>query len=176
MKKIIAFAGSKSKNSINKQLITYAAGMFTDEEVTILDLNDFNIPMYSIDTETDNGFPEDAKKFLEIIQSADGVMLSLAEHNGAYTAAFKSLLDWLSRMEKNIWGSKPMLLMATSPGSRGGQFVLEMAGSRMPILGAHIVDTFSLPTFYDNFSKGQITNPELSNKLNDAIAKFKNVL
>lgn len=176
MKKIIAFAGSNSKNSINKQLITYASGMIADEEVTILDLNDFDIPIYSIDTETDNGFPEDAEKFLEIIQSADGIMLSLAEHNGAYTAAFKNLLDWLSRIDSNVWANKPMLLMATSPGARGGKFVLDMAESRMPILGAHVVEVFSLPSFYDNFSEGQISDTSLNQTLTEAISNFKNAI
>jgi chromate reductase len=39
--KIIAFAGSNSRNSINKKLVTYASTLFTGAQVEILDLNDF---------------------------------------------------------------------------------------------------------------------------------------
>ena len=37
MKKIIAFGGSSSRNSINKQLATYTANLFQNAEVEILD-------------------------------------------------------------------------------------------------------------------------------------------
>ena len=40
MKKIIAFGGSTSQTSINKQLATYAAHLFSNAEVEVLDLND----------------------------------------------------------------------------------------------------------------------------------------
>ena len=51
MKKIIAFAGSSSRNSINKQLATYAANLFQNVEVEILDLNDYEMPVFSVDKE-----------------------------------------------------------------------------------------------------------------------------
>ena len=56
--------------------------------------------------------------------------------------------------------------MATSPGARGGGFVLEMAKSRFPIHKADLVATFSLPSFNDNFDeKKGITNKDLKNDL-----------
>ena len=48
-KKIIAFGGSSSKNSINKQLATYAAHLFQNVEVEVLDLNDYEMPLFSVD-------------------------------------------------------------------------------------------------------------------------------
>ena len=39
--KILAFAASSSKNSINKKLVTFATTFFTNEDIEILDLNDF---------------------------------------------------------------------------------------------------------------------------------------
>ena len=41
MKNILAFAGSNSKNSINKRLATYAAQQMENVDTTIIDLNDF---------------------------------------------------------------------------------------------------------------------------------------
>ena len=49
--KIVAFAGSNSTTSINKQLVTYASSLLTDRDVEILDFNDYYIPTYSIDIE-----------------------------------------------------------------------------------------------------------------------------
>ena len=176
MKKIIAFAGSNSKNSINKQLVTYASSLLDNIGVNILDLNDFELPIYGVDLEIEHGIPDNAHKFLDIIKASDGILISLAEHNGAYTAVFKNLLDWMSRIESKTFFGKPMLLMATSPGGRGGASVLEMAQSRFPYHDANIVSVFSLPFFGDNFIDGRISNKALDNDLKQALLKFRNTL
>ena len=100
MKKIVAFGASSSKKSINKQFASYAASLISDADSIIIDLNDFEMPIYSIDYENDKGIPEKAFKFKEIIKSADGIIISFAEHNSVYTAAFKNIFDWISRIEK----------------------------------------------------------------------------
>lgn len=168
MKRIVAFAGSNSKTSINKQLAAYAGSILNEADVTILDLNDYVMPLYSIDLENENGIPENVKKFLEEVQSSDAIILSLAEHNGAYSAAFKNVFDWMSRIDGKLWKEIPMLLMATSPGGRGGASVLEIAKGRFPYMGGNIVSSFSLPNFYDNFKDGSIVDEALNNQLKDA--------
>ena len=172
MKHIIAFAGSNSKNSINKKLATYAANQINDVQAEILDLNDFELPLYGIDYEIEHGIPDNAKLFLEKIKASDGIILSLAEHNGAYATVFKNIFDWMSRIDGKLWNNKPMLLMATSPGGRGGSSVLEIAKGRFPYMGGNIVGDFSLPSFNDNFKDGKIVNEELKNTLNEVINKF----
>jgi NAD(P)H-dependent FMN reductase len=102
---------------------------------------------------------------LEIIKSTDGIVLSLAEHNGTYATVFKNLFDWMSRIDGKLWSDKPMLLMATSPGARGGATGLEIAQGRFGYMGGNIVGSFSLPSFGENFSDGKITNAELNNQL-----------
>ncbi len=176
MKNIIAFAGSNSKESINKQLAIYASTLVENVEVTTLDLNDFELPLYGMDYENDNGIPQKAHKFLEIIKSTDGIILSLAEHNGAYATVFKNLFDWMSRIDGKLWSDKPMLLMATSPGARGGATVLEIAKGRFQFMGGNIVTDYSFPSFGDNFSEGKITNSELNDKLLNEVGKFKKAL
>ncbi|GAA4898494.1 NAD(P)H-dependent oxidoreductase [Flaviramulus aquimarinus] len=176
MKKILAFAGSNSKTSINKQLAIYAASLVENTEVNILDLNDFDLPVYGIDLENEKGIPDNAYAFLEQIKAADGIVLSLAEHNGAYASVFKNIFDWMSRIDGKLWSDKPMLLMATSPGGRGGASVLEVAKARFPYMGGHIVATFSLPSFQDHFSNGKLTDEAFHATLNKAIEAFKKVL
>lgn len=169
--KIIAFGASPSKNSINKKLATYAASLFANAEVEILDLNNFQMPLFTVDLEAEIGQHELAKAFLAKIQSADFLVVSLAENNGNYSAAFKNIFDWCSRIDVKIFQEKPMLLMATSPGGRGGASVLEIAKTAFPRYGADIKATFSLPSFNANFDieKLEISNPELNNQLKEII-------
>lgn len=166
MKKIIALGASSSKNSINKQLAIYVANLFQNSTVEILDLNNYEMPIYSVDQEKENGIPAMAQEFFAKIGSADVIVLSLAEHNGAYSSAFKNVLDWASRINAKTFQQKPMLLLSTSPGPRGGSTVLEIAKNRFPFQGADLKASFSLPSFNDNFdSENGITNPELKSEL-----------
>ncbi|WP_040249349.1 NADPH-dependent FMN reductase [Psychroserpens mesophilus] len=176
MKHIIAFGGSNSKNSINKQLAIYAASLIDDAKVTILDLNDFELPIYGIDFEIEHGIPDTAFQFIDHIKSSDGIIISLAEHNGAYSTAFKNLFDWMSRAEQKTFFKKPMLLMATSPGARGGQSVLGMANDRFPRHDAEITGMFSLPSFGTNFQDGKIINEDLNNQLLNQVKQFQDKL
>ena len=176
MKKIVAFAGSNSKNSINKQLVTYTSTKVTDAETVVLDLNDYELPIYGIDHETAHGIPENAKKFLKTIQLADGIILSLAEHNGAYSTVFKNIFDWMSRIDGKVWNGVPMLLMATSPGARGGASVLEIAKNRFPFMGGNIVAEFSFPSFNDNFKEGNVIHENLNDDLKLAVKTFEDSL
>ena len=172
--KIIAFAGSPSKNSINKKLATYAAHLFENADVEVLDLNDFQMPLFSVDIEKIIGQHELAKAFLAKIATADILVVSLAENNGNYAAAFKNVFDWCSRITAKVFQEMPMLLMATSPGARGGASVLEIAKNAFPFYGGNLKATFSLPSFDANFDviNGEISNPELDNYLKDIIKNF----
>jgi len=165
MKKVITLGGSSSKNSINKQLAEYIGDEMEGVRVIKLDLNDYQLPLYSIDIENEQGFPSDLQDLNEKVIEADGIVISLAEHNGAYSAAFKNAFDWLSRIEGKVWRNKPMLLLSTSPGPRGGQSVMDLALGRFPFNGGQIVGSMTFPSFYENFKEGTVTNKELKLKL-----------
>jgi len=125
--KLLAFAASSSRNSINKQLVTYAAGLVEGASPEVLDLNDYELPLFSVDREKQLGKPDLAKAFLRKIALSDAVIISFAEHNGSYSAAYKNLFDWCSRIGPNVFQDKPMVLLSTSPGARGGASVLAAA-------------------------------------------------
>ncbi|MCF6128373.1 NAD(P)H-dependent oxidoreductase [Flavobacterium sp. AS60] len=167
MKKLLAFGASNSSDSINKQLAKYAASLFSNAIVDLLDLNDYEMPIYSKDREKENGIPQLAHDFYKKIGDADLVLISFAENNGNYTTAFKNILDWMSRINGKTFQEKPMLLLATSPGARGGSSVLDIAVKRMPFQGGVVKGSFSLPSFNENFNveKGIISNDELNNQL-----------
>lgn len=135
--------------------------MVADEKV-LLDLNDFPLPIYSIDLEKSSGIPQAAHDFLRHLDSADLILISLAEHNGSYTAVFKNLFDWISRIRSKCFENKRMILLSTSPGARGGRGVMDAALVRFPIHGADILGHLCLPKFYENFDANQgILNEDL---------------
>ena len=174
MKKIIAFGASSSKASINKQLATYVANEFADVAVEILDLNAYEMPIFSVDKQQENGIPKLAQDFYEKLGSADLIVISFAEHNGAYSSAFKNILDWTSRISANTFQGKPMFLLATSPGPRGGSTVLEIAKNRFPFQGGIVKGSFSLPNFNNNFDAERgITNLEFKNQLTEIIESIE---
>lgn len=173
MKKVITIGGSNSKNSINKTFASYAANQMQNIEVEVLDLNDFELPVYGIDLEEKIGIPENAIRLNTILESADGFVISLAEHNGSYTAYFKNILDWLSRIDIKIWKDKPILLLATSPGPRGGRIILQSVKDYFPFLGGKVVAEFSLPNFYDNFADNSILDKEQNQSLTQKISLFE---
>lgn len=173
MKNIIAIGGSNSKNSINKTLATYAANLITSATTTVVDLNDFELPLYSIDTETEQGIPEEAVRLNRTIESADAIVISLAEHNGSYAVGFKNAFDWLSRIHKEVWKNKPMLLLSTSPGGRGGATVLQAAKTTFPHLGGNIIADLAIPSFHTNFVDGKIINEEIMSILNTKINEIE---
>jgi len=176
-KKIVAFGASSSKQSINKKLATYAASQVEGAEVRILDLNDFEMPIFSVDREKGNGIPDLAHQFKSHLKWADGIIISFAEHNGAYSAAFKNIMDWISRADKDTWESKPMFLMATSPGKRGGATVLEIAVNKFKFMNPNTIVHFSLPSFYENFSdKKGIVEPAYAEKFEDQLKLYKEAL
>lgn len=175
--KILAFGASSSKNSINKKFATYATTFFENADIEILNLSQFEMPVFSVDKEKDNGFPPAAYQFLEKISKTDLLIISMAEHNGSYTTAFKNILDWSSRINGKIFHNKPMLLMSTSPGQRGAKSVLESAKARFPFHAANILSVFSLPQFELNFSEDKgITDPELKEMFLESIDIVKKTL
>ncbi|CAM1371332.1 NADPH-dependent FMN reductase [Tenacibaculum xiamenense] len=176
MKKIAAFAGSTSTTSINKKLAAFAAGQLKNTTFDVLDLNDYEVPVFSEDFERENEYPNGAASFNETLDKYDGFIISLAEHNGSYAAAFKNLFDWVSRKNREVFRNKPVLVMATSPGGRGGATVLAAAQGTFPHMGANVVGTYTLPKFYDVFKEDKITDDDKSLELNNTVTEFEKAL
>ena len=174
--KILAFAATSSTKSINNQLVRYAASQIEaatpgEIETEILDINDYELPLFSEDREAELGQPERAKAFLEKIGHSDAVIISFAEHNGSYTAAYKNIFDWASRINPKVFQNKPMILLATSPGPGGASRVLATAITSAPFFDGEVKASLSVPSFYDNFDveQGRINNDDINAQLITAV-------
>ena len=123
--------------------------------------------------EVADGIPQLAHDFLARIAAVDAVIISFAEHNGGYTAAFKNLFDWCSRVGREVWQGKKMVLLATSPGGRGAGGVLEFAVAAMPRFGGDVVGHLSVPSFGENFTDGCLSDPALDAQLRAVLAQLR---
>jgi len=173
--KILAFAATSSSKSINRELVRYTVKQISNQydgtEIEILDINDFELPLFSEDKEAEMGQPELAKVFIEKIASSDVLIISFAEHNGSYTVAYKNIFDWASRVNPKVFQNKPMIMLATSPGPGGAASVLASATASAPYFDGDVKASLSIPNFYDNFDseQGRIVNNDLNEQLVEAI-------
>jgi chromate reductase len=173
--KVLAFAASNSRSSINKALVTYASSLLEHAEIDLIDLNDYEMPIYSSDRENDSGIPQRAHDFYNKISAADALMISFAEHNGSYTAAYKNLFDWTSRIDAKVYQDKPTVLLATSPGPGGAGGVLAAAKGSAPYFGMNVKADLSVAKFFDEFDveKGTLKNATTNDQLLTAISQLK---
>lgn len=170
--KVITFGASTSSTSINKALATYAANLIDGADVKVLDINNYQVPMFSEDKEKEIGQAEGAQAFLRDLAEADAFVISYAEHNGHYPAAYKNLFDWATRIDREVFKNKPAVYLATSPGPGGAQTVLAAATGSAPYFGGNVKASVSVPSFYDNFDfeSGSVSNEEIVEQIKQAVA------
>lgn len=169
--KVLAFGTSNNKNSINKKLALYTAQQISDADVTLIDIHDFEMPIFSEEREKETGIPKHAQDFYQAIGDADTIIISFAEYNGSYTSAYKNLFDWTSRINMQVFQNKPVIMLSTSPGPGGAASVLAAAQASAPYFAADVKGAVSLPNFFDSFDTeaGIVTDETFNQKLNEII-------
>lgn len=174
--KVLGFAASNSKDSINKQLVIHATDVLKskfapDVEVEILDLNDYEMPIFSIDRQNEGGIEPLAQKFFDKITSADALIISFAEHNYNYTSVYKNVFDWASRIQMKVFQGKPVMHMSASMGPNGGAGVLGLANGSVSHFDADLKASFSVGPFSQKFDseQGGLIDPELSATLDKSL-------
>lgn len=177
--KVLTFGASNSSTSTNQKLALHAAEVLKSDvvqgvEIETIDLNDYEMPIYSTDRESASGIPEEAKKFFAQIGAADVLIMSFAEYNGSYSSAYKNVFDWMSRIDMKVYQDKPTVVLSTSPSSYGGANVLKTVVDTAPFFGADIKGQLSVPEFAQNFDgeKGALTNPELVAALRENLSQL----
>jgi chromate reductase, NAD(P)H dehydrogenase (quinone) len=126
--KILAFSGSERKESYNQKLVKIAASgaVQAGAEVTVINLADYPMPVFSQDLEAKQGMPETAREFKQLLIDHDGFLIASPEYNSAFSPLLKNVIDWASRKESDsepplaAFRGKVAVIMATSPGILGG--------------------------------------------------------
>ncbi len=178
MSTILAFAGSNSSTSINHQLVTYLTTQLQETSFELFKLSDMDLVIYSEDEQRENGFPSSINQIYKHIQASEGLLISVNEHNGNPSAFFKNVLDWLSRLDRKFLEGKKIFLLSTSNGARGGMSSLDVVKNMLPRFGGEIVDTYSLPSFKENFSEEEkkISNAAINHEIVEKLHQFEAAL
>ena len=172
MKNILAFAGSNSSTSINQQLLNNVVERIQGHQIKEIKLTDYPLPIFSVDLEKTEGIPMNATIIKNLIQDSDALVIAVNEHNGGPSAFFKNIIDWLSRANRNFLEGKKILLVSTSPGKRGAKSSLEYTKNIFGRFGGEVIESFSLPSFKDNFENGEVTNEVLNMGIEDVLTTF----
>ena len=128
MTKILAFSGSSRKGSYNQKMVEIAASGARDAgaEVTVIDLVDYPMPMFNQDLEAEQGMPDKALAFKQLLIEHDGFLIASPEYNSAFSPLLKNVIDWASRATAkdepplHAYQGKTAAIMAASPGALGG--------------------------------------------------------
>lgn len=187
--KILCFAGSTRNQSVNKKLVKVAmqAAQDAGAEVTYIDLKDLPMPLYDGDLEAEQGLPDNAKKFKELLKSHDAMLISCPEYNSSITPVLKNAIDWASRPQE---GEKPLVcftgkvagLLAASPGALGGLRGLVAVRSLLGNIGVTVIpDQVAVPqamqAFDDNGNlvdeKQKASVQKVGAKVAEVAAKLK---
>jgi chromate reductase len=125
--KILAFAGSTRRDSFNRRLlaIAVAGAREAGAEVTVVELGDYQLPLFNQDLEAEQGQPANAAKLKELFFTHQGLLIASPEYNSSYTPLLKNTIDWVSRAATGeqpvaAFRGKTAALISASPGALGG--------------------------------------------------------
>jgi|SRR5690606_16559437 len=175
--KVLAFSGSNSALSINHELLKYCT-QFLRFPFDILDLRNYEIPMFNIDLEQEKGFSAELVALYQTLITYDAYIISIPEHNGNFPAFFKNIIDWLTRIERGFFQNKPILLLNAAPGQQGGKSVLQQAEKSFSFFSGNVVGKFILPNFHSFITQDKLDleKTEMAKELSDLMESFENKL
>lgn len=140
--KILAFAGSARKESLNEKLlgVTVEAVRAAGGEVTLISLRDYPLPLYDGDLEDASGLPDNARKLIDMIKGHAGLLIASPEYNSMITPLLKNTIDWCTRDDdNNPFPGRVAAVVSASPGALGGIRSLKLAQQLLLHLGCHVV-------------------------------------
>jgi len=139
--RILAFSGSARRESLNRKFLAVAVPLVREAggEVTLLDLNDYVLPLYHGDLEDAEGLPANATKLIGLIAQHDALLIASPEYNSMITPLLKNTLDWCTRGDDDPFPGKVAAVISASPGPYGGVRSLQLAQQLLLKLGCHVV-------------------------------------
>lgn len=125
--RVLVVPGSLRRDSFAKKLAAAAGRMIATNggSATVIDLRDFDMPLYDGDLEAATGMPAGAVALREVVTQHDALLVVSPEYNASIPAVLKNALDWVSRPYAPepgamAWRGKTAAIMSSSPGALGG--------------------------------------------------------
>lgn len=173
--KLLCFAASHRKESINRKLARVAADMAQAQgaSVAFAEYGDFDAPIYDDELFDKNSFPESVSRFIKRTEQAQGIILASPEYNWSFPGSLKNLIDWASVKKPNPLAGKPLLLLSASPSLRGGAQGLVQLSLPLSALGTHVYPKlFTLAKAETVLQDGVLNDSTLNKELTQLIEGF----
>jgi chromate reductase, NAD(P)H dehydrogenase (quinone) len=179
--KLIALSGSARRGSLNRAVLATAAiaASSAGAEITLVDLNDYELPLFNQDFEDADGLPEAAKRLKSLLRNADGFILASPEHNSTYSALLKNTIDWCSRAESDdepplvAFAGKSAVLLAASPGPLGGLRGLFALRELLQNLRVTVhPEILAVRSAHEVITGGAVTDAKWTKKIGDLVKDY----
>jgi NAD(P)H-dependent FMN reductase len=165
--KILAFAGSARRDSLNRALAGLLAGAVRAEGMacTVLELSDYPLPLYDGDLEAAEGLPANVHTLRQIFMAHQGLLIASPEYNSSISPLLKNVIDWVSRSPGGEPGLAPYegkvaALGAASPGALGGLRGLVTLRSILGNIGVTVLPQQVALPHADRFLPGELDGLE----------------
>lgn len=146
MPKILAIPGSRRQHSYNKRVLNIAVegARAAGGNVKVVDLRDYEMPIYDADVHDNEGFYPAAAAFQDILNEYDGYLIASPEYNGSLPGGFKNAIDWASRASdkyktNEVFKGKTAAIMTAAPGQFGGLRCMGHLRGVLNIMGVHVI-------------------------------------
>ncbi|MBC7865820.1 MAG: NAD(P)H-dependent oxidoreductase [Bacteroidia bacterium] len=117
--------------------------------VEVLDLNEFNFPLFNERLKFQKEPSAKAIEFAEKIKKTDGLIIVTPEYNGGYPASLKNAIDLIY----DEWHRKPVAISTVSAGDFGGsQVVLSLQSVLWKMHALVSGEVFPVPKVAANFN------------------------
>lgn len=149
----IVIISASVRNGRNSHRVSLYFKKFIEDrklaEVEILDLLEFNFPIFHERLQYLESPSQDVLDFAQKVRSADGIIIVTPEYNGGYPASLKNVIDLLT----NEWRRKPVAISTSSDGSFGGtQVITSLQFSLWKIKAWTVPAMFPVPKVNTSFS------------------------
>jgi chromate reductase len=174
MTSILVFAGSARRGAFSKQLAAAATTALADwsAKPTLIDLADYDTPIYNGDLEEALGIPDAVLEFRRLVATHHGLAIATPEYNGFVTPLLLNMFCWASRPSPGddfgtVFQGKPVALMASSPGRLGGVRAIPRLRDVVAELGMAPTPGFvTVPTAGSAFTDdGRLAKPAAEDEL-----------
>ena len=116
--RIVAFAGSLRRGSLNRALV-HAAQDLAPDGMRIEPIEIGELPFYNADVEAE-GDPPSVAAFKAALRQANGILIATPEYNDGIPAVLTNAIDWGSRLPgRSPLIGKPVAIIGASPSQIG---------------------------------------------------------
>ncbi len=181
MTQLLVFCGSSRTESFNLKLAVRLASIAEQQgaEVSLINLVDFDIPIYNGDLEDAKGLPHDAKRLKTLLRENTGLVITCPEYNGFMTPLLVNTIDWCTRSEDSSvdlsgFADKTVLIASASPGPGGGSRANTHLRTMLSGIWAIVFpQTLTVPSAFNAFDdRGEFLDDSMKKRAQRLIEKF----